>query len=924
MGSSSPGDESRPQRIERVVNECLSRRIAGEIVSIEEIASSHAELMPELAEALRTAALIDQARKRARSGLSDAFAPPGYAIIRQIGRGGQGVVFEAVQRSTGRTVAVKWMRDGSFASAGDRMRFEREVRILAQLNHRNIVTIHDSGVTPAGDNFFVMKYITGLPLDEYVSRGGSDRDTSPSAALEDRTRTIATAWPRESQGALRRMIPSGPLSVQARLNLIQKVCDAIHAAHLRGIIHRDLKPSNIRVDDQGEPHILDFGLAKLSDHQSTLDGGPEFTQSGEFIGSLPWASPEQVEGRTELIDIRTDVYSLGVILFQVLTGRFPYPVLGHLREVMEHICRTAPTRPRSLRPDVDDEIETIVLKCLAKEPDRRSQSAGDLARDIGRYLAGEAIEAKRDSLHYVLRKQLRRYRVPLGIAASFVLLVIAGLGASLYLWRQALSESERARHAEGQARSEASKSQAALDFITEMFEAVDPVLARGHDVTVAEVIDPAATKVAHAFEKQPQAEAVVRGVLGHAFGNVGRYQEATRELRRAWELRQSLGHTEDAEALSLQQHLAFAMLQAGEIADSREILQSVLQKQNIVVGPESRETLSTRSVLALIRQLEGDVTGAIADTRAVLADQERVLGRADRDTLDSLASLADMLVSSGKLDDALAVAHDAAERASATHGADSNVALMIRSIEAEALLSLDRYSEGASLLEKVVKGKEKLYGESHPSTLLSLNLLASALRHQNHDDRALAINRTVAARATQSLGERHPVTLTYFNNLAQALRQTGHLEEAETIFRRILPINREVNGESATDTLLVMGNLGLLLMQRDKPADALPLLRDTLAGLRKSLPEGHWMIGVATMNVGRCQSALKEYADAEATLLDANTQLKNTLGAEHERTQQVRNALIELYEARNEPDKAKTWREIAKAPSQPTASQAAH
>jgi serine/threonine protein kinase len=910
VGSSfqpSPGHESRPQRIERLVNDCLSRRIAGEIISIDEIGSSHADLMPELAEALRKAVLIDKARRRAKGVSPDSFMVAGYDIIRQIRRGGQGVVFEAVQRSTGRTVAIKWMRDGSFAGAGERMRFEREVRVLAQLNHPNIVTIHDSGVTPTGDNYFVMNYIAGMPLDEYVERIRRSGDAPFPSTPHERTQSHADAGLRASRTASRPSVRSDITQLREGLKLFQKVCDAVHTAHLRGIIHRDLKPSNIRVDERGEPHVLDFGLAKVIDPSSAISGQPheslptaprisgasEFTQSGQFIGSLPWASPEQVEGRTDLIDIRTDVYSLGVIFFQMLTGRFPYPVLGHIREVMDHITRTAPTRPRSMRPALDDEIETIVLKCLAKEPERRYQSAGELARDLDRYLAGDAIEAKRDSIHYVLRKQLRRYRVPLGVAAAFILLVITGLGASLYLWQQALAESSRARNAERmqsmeraraeraraaeseqrriadqraeQARGEAAKSRAALDFVAEMFGAIDPVLARGHNVTVAEVLDPAADKVARAFADQPQAEVVVRGVLGQAYGHVARYKNAIRELQRAWELRQSLGRTDDAEALSLQHDLALAMLQTGDLEHSREILQRVLQKRLALLGPESRDTLATRSVLGLLRQLAGDVAGAITDTRAVLADQERTLGRTDRDTLDSMASLADMLESSGKLGDALAVAHDAAQRASSAYGADSNVALMTRSIEAETLLTLDRYNDATSLLDQVIRGKEKLYGENHPSTLLSLDLLATALRHMHLDERAIALGRTIVSRANQSLGERDPTTLVYINNLAQTLRQTGQLDEAEATFRRLVVLQREVNGAKG-----VSPSPWEIWALRQRTNQWTRAIKKDAQGFRGS--RNHGMIGVAAwagvrpLSIARGRSPTESHAFLEKAL----------------------------------------------------------
>ena len=316
---------------------------------------------------------------------------PGFDIVREIHRGGQGVVYQALQQSTKRSVAIKVMRQGPFASLADRGRFDREIETLGRLDHPNIVAVHDAGVA-AGFHYFVMNYVDGLPLDEW---------------------TVA----RDDPAAGRRPI-------EATLAVFIKVCDAVHAAHLRGVIHRDLKPSNIRVDGNDQPHVLDFGLAKSVD----TPGDSVMTHTGQFVGSLPWASPEQVEGHSSKIDLRTDVYSLGAILFQLLTGAMPFDVGSNLRDALDNIVRREPPRPSSIsaaggRP-INDELDTIVLKCLSKEPERRYQSAGDLARDLRHYLAGEPIEAKRDSAMYVFRKALRRHRVSASIASAFVLLLI--------------------------------------------------------------------------------------------------------------------------------------------------------------------------------------------------------------------------------------------------------------------------------------------------------------------------------------------------------------------------------------------------------------------------------------------------------------------------------------------------------------------
>ena len=364
-------------------------------------------------------------------------APPpesfaGYQILKELHRGGQGVVYQALQKSTKRKVAIKVMKEGPFASSGDRARFEREVQVLGQLNHPNIVAIHDSGVTADTGvgryHYFVMDYISGQPLDVYMA--------------------------------------SGERSIADTLKLFGKVCEAVNAAHLRGIIHRDLKPGNIRVDANGEPHILDFGLAKVASGAGEVS---LMTMTGQFVGSLPWASPEQAEGVPTKIDIRTDVYSLGVILYQMLTGKFPYEVIGNMRDVLDRIMKAEPAKPSTLRRQINDEIETIVLKCLSKERERRYQTAGELARDIGHYLEGEPVEAKRDSALYVLRKQMRRYKLPVAVAAAFVLL-LAGFGIAMSV--------TAARNAELAARERAAKSDALAERSRADERATDALKAR--------------------------------------------------------------------------------------------------------------------------------------------------------------------------------------------------------------------------------------------------------------------------------------------------------------------------------------------------------------------------------------------------------------------------------------------------------------
>jgi eukaryotic-like serine/threonine-protein kinase len=292
--------------------------------------------------------------RRSRLGLSGVPEILGYDQLRELARGGQGVVYSAIQQSTKRPVALKVLADTPWAGRS-RLRFDREVELAASLKHPGIVHVYDSGNTTDGRRFLAMELIEGQRLDDWAK---SDR-----------------SWRRITQAFV-------------------TVCDALQHAHQRGVIHRDIKPSNVRVDNDGSAKVLDFGLAR----ELALDGEAEMTQvtqSGAFMGSLPFASPEQASGENEKVDVRSDVYSLGVVLYNLLTGKFPYDISGSLRNTIERINTSPPLAIRKTVVDAPADLETVLATCLAKEPAARYQSAGALAADLRHVLASEPITAQR-------------------------------------------------------------------------------------------------------------------------------------------------------------------------------------------------------------------------------------------------------------------------------------------------------------------------------------------------------------------------------------------------------------------------------------------------------------------------------------------------------------------------------------------------
>jgi serine/threonine protein kinase len=381
--SGGQGDAKR-QGIHRLLRGLMTDIAAGRTFDEAALIAAHPELMPELQAELRrlraaksnpagnvvsetmvppaSGAAGSTSQFPAQASDTSAAGIPGYVLQRELGRGGQAIVYLATQQSTGRKVAIKLISKDALADERALARFKREVQVLAALEHPNIVGIVDTGAASDGSQFIVMSYVAGSTLDEYmkVAQASADR---------------------------------GKL-----LRLFLKICDAVNVAHLRGIVHRDLKPANIRIDERGEPHVLDFGLAHTAlDHLAGADHPKSI--DGEFLGSIPWSSPEQAAADPQRIDIRSDVYSLGVILYQIITnGKFPYEVVGNIRDVLNNILSVPPTPPSKVAPPdpnpINPAMEKIVMKALAKNRGERYQSAGELGRDVARYLAGQRMSGR--------------------------------------------------------------------------------------------------------------------------------------------------------------------------------------------------------------------------------------------------------------------------------------------------------------------------------------------------------------------------------------------------------------------------------------------------------------------------------------------------------------------------------------------------
>lgn len=409
--------------LDDVVSEVISLRRQGNPVHYSRIIRNNFHLMPKLADRLKQIQGVERAAKKVNcesnveENLQTTFhddieflrhSLPKYKIINNLYRGGQGAIYKAIQIATHREVVIKVLLDGPLATDRQRRRFSQEIELISKLQHPNIVTLYEAGVI-RGREFYVMEYVDGHSIDDFILLN------------HYKLREIIT--------------------------LFTKVCDAVSAAHQIGIIHRDLKPSNIIVDQDGVPHVLDFGLAKYSSNLDTTEVN-HLTLSGQIVGTLPYLSPEVVNSQSSPADVRSDVYSLAVVLFEIITGCYPYPVTGQtidiIKTIIEHeplsitkVLRHVDTYAKDKLRDINDDLERIIHKCLEKQPDQRYQSVGEFTKDLKHFLSGDPISIKANHLAYVSKKIILKYRKQFAILCILLMALMSTAVVTTISWRKA-------------------------------------------------------------------------------------------------------------------------------------------------------------------------------------------------------------------------------------------------------------------------------------------------------------------------------------------------------------------------------------------------------------------------------------------------------------------------------------------------------
>jgi serine/threonine protein kinase/Tfp pilus assembly protein PilF len=732
-----------------------------------------------------------------------------------------GAVYEAEQEQPRRVVAVKIIKS-SYASPELLRRFERESEALARLHHPGIAQIFEAGTaeSPFGPQpYFAMEFIAGgMRLTQFCE--------------------------------------SRKLTPRQRLELMAQICDAVDDAHQHGIIHRDLKPGNILVDESSHAKILDFGVARITDSDAEAT---RQTDVGQIVGTLAYMSPEQALADPLQVDIRSDVYALGVILYELLAGRLPYSLSHKLHEAILTIREEEPAALTAASRVYRGDIETIVGKALEKDKTRRYASAGELAGDIRRYLSDQPIIARPASFGYRLNKFTRRHRTLVAAAATVFAVLTAGIVIST---REALS-----------ARQAQQSAQAVNDFLQEDLLAqasasnqARPSTSPDPDLKVRTALDRAASRIEGKFASQPLIEASIRQTIGTTYSGLGLYDEAQKHIARALDLRRRLLGEKDPDTLRSMSALALVDLYQSKVEDSRLLYANLVEVQRRVLGAEHPDTLYNMSQLAAVYRILGKFPESARLFTQTLEIQRRVLKPDDDDLLDTLNEAANLKRNMGDLVGAEALFQQAIDGRRRRYGEEHPDTLSTMAGLAMTYRAEGKTAEAVDLGSRILEIRRRVLGDEHSETLTAMNNLSVAYRDQGNYEAAerLLVH---ALEITQRVrGAESPDAAVLLHNLGTMYAGQGKYPESEAMFQRSLGIRRRAFGADHPDTLITMDAVASLYAKEGKDAQAEPLFRQTIEGRRRVLGPEHRETLDSLEGLARVQLHEHNYAAAEAAL----------------------------------------------------------